>query len=86
MNKHGVSRKWFTEADVKDFKSGALRKNLKYNQDKVQIKCTVIEICNLFFHYHYSKEIAFYYFREAKLCAKHKRTHEFHLYCWDHIC
>ena len=25
MNKHGVSRKWFTEADVKDFKNGALR-------------------------------------------------------------
>ena len=24
MNKHGVSR-WFNEADVKDFKSGALR-------------------------------------------------------------
>ena len=23
MNKHGVSRTWFTEADVKDFKSGA---------------------------------------------------------------
>ena len=25
MNKHGVSLRWFTEADVKDFKSGALR-------------------------------------------------------------
>ena len=25
MNKHGVSRRCFTEADVKDFKSGALR-------------------------------------------------------------
>ena len=25
MNKRGVSRRWFTEADVKDFKSGALR-------------------------------------------------------------
>ena len=25
MNEHGVSREWFTEADVKDFKSGALR-------------------------------------------------------------
>ena len=86
MNKHGVSRKWFTEADVKDFKSGALRKNLRCNQDKVQIKCIVIAICNLFFHYQVSKEIAFYYLCDAKLCAKHKRTHEFHLYCWDHIC
>ena len=26
MNKHGVSRRWFTEVDVKDFKSGALTK------------------------------------------------------------
>ena len=25
MNKHGVSRSWFTKADVKDFKSGRLR-------------------------------------------------------------
>ena len=25
MTKHGVSKRWFTEADVKDFKSGALR-------------------------------------------------------------
>ena len=25
MNKHGVSRRWFTKADVKHFKSGALR-------------------------------------------------------------
>ena len=24
MNKHGVSRKWFTEADVRDFKSGRI--------------------------------------------------------------
>ena len=25
VNKHGVSRRWFTEADVKNFKTGALR-------------------------------------------------------------
>ena len=25
MNKHGVSSRWFTEAEVKYFKSGALR-------------------------------------------------------------
>ena len=25
VNKLGVSRRWFTEADVKDFKSGTLR-------------------------------------------------------------
>ena len=32
MNKHGVSKRWFTEANVKHFKSGALR-NPKYNQE-----------------------------------------------------
>ena len=26
MNKHGGSRRWFSEADVKHLKSGALRK------------------------------------------------------------
>ena len=25
VNKHGVSRRWFTEADIKGFKSGTLR-------------------------------------------------------------
>ena len=25
VNNHGISRKWFTETDVKHFKSGALR-------------------------------------------------------------
>ena len=25
MNKHGVSRRWFSEADIKDFKSSALK-------------------------------------------------------------
>ena len=25
LNKHGVSRRWFTEAYLKDFESGALR-------------------------------------------------------------
>ena len=25
VNKHGVSGRWFTEADVRNFKSGALR-------------------------------------------------------------
>ena len=25
MNKHGVSRRWFTEADIRHFKNGALK-------------------------------------------------------------
>ena len=28
MNKHGVSRRWFTEADVKHFKNGTLQTNI----------------------------------------------------------
>ena len=37
--------------------------------------------CDLFFHYRDSKELLFYYFRDTKLGAKHKKTREFHLYC-----
>ena len=35
---------------------------------RVQIKCTAIANCNLFFHYRDAKEISFYYFRNTKLC------------------
>ena len=42
MNKHGVSRRWFIEADVKHLKSGALRTitsiNHKYNQEYSKLK------------------------------------------------
>ena len=42
MNKHGASRRWFTEADVKHLKSGALRTitsiNHKYNQEYSKLK------------------------------------------------
>ena len=30
--------------------------------------------------------MSFYYFGNKKLCAKHEKTREFHLYCWDHVC
>ena len=43
-------------------------------------------MCNLFFYYCDAKEISFYYFRDTKLCAKHEKTREFHLYFWDHVC
>ena len=52
---------------------------------RVQIKCIAIAKCDLFFHYRNAKEISFYYFRDTKLCAKHEKTSEFHLYCWDHV-
>ena len=32
------------------------------------------------------KEISFYYFCDTKLCAKHGKTREFDLSCWDHVC
>ena len=47
----------------------------------VRIKRIAIAKCGLFFHYHYVKEL-FYYFRDTK----HEKTREFHLYCWDHVC
>ena len=43
-------------------------------------------ICAPFFHYCDAKEISFYFFRDTKLCTKHKKTPEFHLYCWNHVC
>ena len=33
VNNHGVSGRWFTETDVKHFKSGALRTITKYNEE-----------------------------------------------------
>ena len=42
--------------------------------------------CDLLFHYRDAKKISFYYFGETKLCAKHEKTREFHLYRWDHDC
>ena len=38
------------------------------------------------FYYRNAREISFYYFCNTKLCAKHEKTHEFYLYCWDHVC
>ena len=42
--------------------------------------------CDLLFHYRDAKKISFYYFGDTKLCAKHEKTREFHLYRWDHDC
>ena len=41
MNKHGVSRSWFTKADVKDFKSGRLR-TIKNFYVKLKKKITAV--------------------------------------------
>lgn len=51
---------------------------------RVQIRCITIAKCNLIFHYCNAKDISFYYFHDATLCAN--LTNEFHLYCWYHIC
>ena len=45
----------------------------QYNQDNVQIKCITMAKCDLFFHCCDSKEISCYYFRDTKLCAKHRK-------------
>ena len=37
MNEHGVSRTWFTETDIKDFKRG-IKNNHKYNQEHGKLK------------------------------------------------
>ena len=50
---------------------------------RVQIERIAIAKCNLFFYYRHPKEISLYYFCDTKLFAKHEKTREFHLYCWN---
>ena len=54
---------------------------------RVQIKRIAIAMakCNLFFQYRDAKEILFNYFRDTKLCAKHKKSPVNSVY-WDHLC
>ena len=86
MNKHAVSRRWFTEADVNNFKSGALRTTTNITKTALS-ELSVSQSRNaIYFPSPFFHEISFYYFRDTKLCAKHKKTCEFHLYCWDHVC
>ena len=40
---------------------------------KFELKRIEIARCDLFFHYGHAKEITSYYFRDAKLCAKHEK-------------
>ena len=58
VNKHGVSGRWFTEADVRNFKSGALRTttNITRTMFKLSVSC-MISKCNQFFHYRGSNSI-----------------------------
>ena len=54
------------------------KKNLLKLQNKisrVRIKNIGIAKCNPFPHYHDTKKISFYYFRDTKVCAKHEKTH-----------
>ena len=75
MSKHGASRRCFIEADVKDFKSVALRTTTNVTRTGFELS---VSQCDLFLHYRDSKEISFYYFRVTKLRAKHEKTCEFH--------
>ena len=72
MNKHGVSRRWFTEADLKDFKSGALRTTTDITKTGFELSTSPSPNAIYFNHYDDSKEILFYYFHDTKLCSKHK--------------
>ena len=64
---------WFTDADVKDFKSGALRTTTNTTRAEFELSVIAIAKCNLFFHYCDSKEISFYYFRDTKLVQDTKK-------------
>ena len=70
MNKHGVSRKWFTEVDVKDFKSGALRTTteISVSPPRNEIYFSFIP---LLFHYTYISILLFSPYRT--LCKTHKK-------------
>ena len=54
---------------------------------RVQIKSIAITMakCNLSFQYRDAKESSFNYFRDTKLCPKHKKPHVNSVY-WDHLC
>ena len=41
--------------------------------------------CDLFFHYRDSKELLFYYFRDTKLGAKHKKKHVNFIYIVENM-
>ena len=47
MNKHGVSRRWFTEAHVKHFKSGALGTITNITRSVVNCKKELLRWCIL---------------------------------------
>ena len=85
VNKHGVSRSCLLKLMSKTLE-WCFKNNHNYNQGRAPIKCITIAKCDLLFHHRDSKEISFYYFGDIKLYAKHKKTREFHLHCWDHVC
>ena len=45
VNKHGVSRRWFTEADVKHFKTGALRAIINITRSMINWKKEFLHRC-----------------------------------------
>ena len=77
VNKHGVSRRWYTDADVKDFKRGALRTTT--NITRTGFELSVLQSRNtIYFSIIVIPEKShFTIFAIEKL----KKTREFHLYC-----
>ena len=64
-----------------------LKNNHKYNQvTGFGLSISQSRNAIYFSHYRDSKQVSFLYFRDTKLYAKYKKTCEFRLYCWDHVC
>ena len=80
MNKHGVSRKWFTEADVQDFKSGALRTTTNITRTGFELSVSRSGTTIYFSVITIPKKSNFPNSRYKTLC-KTQIPRQFHLYC-----
>ena len=85
MNNHGVSRRCFTEADVKDFKSGALRATTNITRTGFELSVSRSRNAIYFCIIAIPKKSHFTNFAIQNF-VQNTRTCEFHLYCWDHVC
>ena len=74
MNKHGVSRKWFIEAGVKDFKSAALRTTTGITKTGFKLSVSPLGNAIYFSIIMIPKKSYLNYFCDTKPCAKHKKT------------
>ena len=86
MNKPGVSRKWFTKADVKDFKIGALRTTTEIIKTGFELSVSPSRNAIYFSIIAIPKKSCFTIFAIQNFVQNTKKTREFHLYCWDDVC